>query len=73
MLMLLLLFRSFAVVWGRSEPASGRTQPPPHTKARVPVPPTKKGGDAANHCHLFVNQYESSHVCYNLKYFINVD
>lgn len=29
--------------------------------------------DAA-HCHyLLVNQYESSHVCYNLKYFINVD
>lgn len=35
--------------------------------------PTVRVRTGAAHCHLFVNQYESSHVCYNLKYFINVD
>lgn len=58
-----------------------------HHQSSVPSPPTlslnlttspfrgdrARSSNAVAHCHLFVNQYESSHVCYNLKYFINVD
>ena len=51
---------------------------PSSTLSLNPTPPPFRGdrarsSNAVAHCHLFVNQYESSHVCYNLKYFINVD